>query len=152
MIWPRSFLDPASEPWRKKVESDTDANSTAVKKYGASISALSSAVAALRGRVARTAEPKRGSVAIIGNGGTEITASVTFDSEYGAPPVVVAAPAGSGALDSGTSGTGAANLSQWGNCAAYSVSETGFMVSLSRASGTFSTSTYYFVSWIALPA
>lgn len=151
-FWPRSFLDPASEPWRRKVESDIDANTRNSENAGNAISTLSSAVAALRGRLARTPEPKRGSTFILGNGGASMTTTVSFDQAYDSPPVVVAGAAGQGATDSGTSGTGAGTIAQWGNVSVHSVSTTGFSLTIARETGTFSTSTYYFVNWIAYPA
>lgn len=151
-IWPRAFLSPQSEAWRKKVESDIDSNTSDLSKIQGITTSLSSGLAALRGRFASDPTPQRGVVALNGNGGTTLTGSVTFPNAFSTPPVVVAAPAGHSTTDTGTSGTGVSSLVDWGNFSVYNVSESGFSMAFSRASGTFSASNFYFVTWMALPS
>lgn len=151
-FWPRSFLDPQSEKWRKEVESAIDSNSSAVGAISDSLTTLSSADAALRTGLAGIPRVQRGFVPIVGNSSTRISTTITFDREFSAPPIVIPGVAGFSTSPTGPTGNDDTGVDAWGNVAAYSVTTTGFTVSLQRSTGTFNSSNYYFVTWIAYPA
>jgi len=151
-VWPKSFLDPTSDRWRRKVENDSDASTTGLARLAANVLSLSSAITGLRGRVAAQYGNLQSGVAIVqGDGTTAINVDVTFDVPYDDPPVVVAGAAGyrtSYSVD--VSGNSYAGIGDWGNVTVLAVTGTGFsIVMAASAAATYSTANYYYITWMA---
>lgn len=149
-IWPKSFFDPASDRWRRKVESDVDAAGSAASRAISNAAGISAAITGLRELVAKLASRDQfGSVSVTGNSTAQIIAHVDFSPAYNVAPIVTATCAGfspvstEGAL-SGTDTTGGGD---WAHVLVYNVTATGFDVTMMRPTGTYSSSNNYYFTW-----
>lgn len=150
-IWPRSFLDPNSDRWRRKVEDGVDSANETASTARSNLISLSQAITGLRERVAAQFGNLQTGVSVIqGDGTTAIMTEVVFARPFSAPPAVIVSNAGYrvGYADA-TSGTSYASVEIWGHITAVNVTTDGFTIVMASSSTAYSTSNFYYANWIA---